>query len=208
MEIFKDFMSSLEESLHLKSIETKDSLEKQNKDYLIKKVLYLQEELKKNEGLANSIKGAIVEGFNVLTANSNEKTFSNNSMTLATSAYVDKGFYNINESVSMLKTDFNDFKQKIKRIDEYNKKVEDFNKINFVYDLKENIPTYNIYEDVEEDVLQSFEDKMKKAYNNQYYYNKGYNDCLRSCKYLSRKELKKQSLRDMYKNKVKYNEKI
>lgn len=196
--MFNTFMDQLEQSLHIKDIESKDSLEKQNKEYLIKKILYLQEQVKNNKELGKAIKEAVTESIYALTGNENTVSIqANGKLSFATTESMNKGFYTINESIDSIRNNFSEFKEKIKKIDDYNKKVDDFKKWNIIYDINRDIPKYNIYDEVEDSTLQKHIDEMNEIYNNQYYYDKGYNDCVRQCKRLAQRKLKSVSFRSI-----------
>ena len=61
---FDDVLDSVKEEQRLNTTQLTDELMKESKEYLIKKILKLQEKLKTNKELSESISNAIADGFN------------------------------------------------------------------------------------------------------------------------------------------------
>ena len=74
---FDDILKNFEDEAALDTFETEDDLKVKNKEYLVRKILKLQEKLTSNKDLSKSISDAIADGF--------DKAIRGNTSTITTS---------------------------------------------------------------------------------------------------------------------------
>lgn len=202
---FDDILKNFEDEAALDTFETEDDLKAKNKDYLVRKILRLQEKLTSNKDLTKSISDAIADGF--------DKAIRGNTSTISTSgnanirlATVDdcKSFYTYAEnSVHGLKQEFDEYRDGLERVYELNEHLAEFRRLN-IYEkyISSVIPTkpYNYNCVISEETDKKVRDAIIDARQRQYDYDTGWNDCLRTCRCKKVKNVKERNMYEKVQN--------
>ena len=196
---FDDVLDSVKEEQRLNSTQLTDELMKESKEYLVKKVLKLQEKLKTNKELSESISNAIADGFNkAIKGDTNTITTSSNAnIRLATMDDFNLVHTYAENSVQDLKQAFDEYRDGLERVYELNEHLAEFRRLN-IYEkyISSVIPekSYNYNCVISEETDKKIRDAIIDAKQRQYDYDTGWNDCLRTCRCKKVKNVKKRSM--------------
>lgn len=196
---FDDVLDSVKEEQRLNSTQLTDELMKESKEYLVKKVLKLQEKLKTNKELSESISNAIADGFNkaIKGDTSTITTSSNANIRLATMDDFNLVHTYAENSVQGLKQVFDEYRDGLERVYELNEHLAEFRRLN-IYEkyISSVIPekSYNYNCVISEETDKKVRDAIIDAKQRQYDYDTGWNDCLRTCRCKKVKNVKKRNM--------------
>jgi hypothetical protein len=202
---FDNLMDELSEASRLESLQLTDELMKESKEYLIKKILKLQEKLTANKDLSKSISDAIADGFDkAIRGNTSTITTSGNAnIRLATADDFKVVHAYTESSVQNLKQEFDDYRDGLERVYELNEHLAEFRRLN-IYEkyISSVIPTkpYNYNCVISEETDQKVRDAIIDARQRQYDYDTGWNDCLRTCRCKKVKNVKERNMYEKVQN--------
>lgn len=202
---FDNLMDELSEANRLESVQLTDELMKESKEYLIKKILKLQEKLKTNKEFNESISNAIADGFNkVIKGDTSTITTSGNAnIRLATIDDFNLVHTYAESSVQSLKQEFDDYRDGLERVYELNQCLADFRCLNIYekyisYEIPEKPYNYNCV--ISEETDKKVRDAIIDAKQRQYDYDTGWNDCLRTCRCKKVKNVKERNMYEKVQN--------
>ena len=196
---FDDVLDSVKEEQRLNTTQLTDELMKESKEYLIKKILKLQEKLKTNKELSESISNAIADGFNkaIKGDTSTITTSSNANIRLATMDDFKIVHTYAENSAQGLKQEFDEYRDGLERVYELNEHLAEFRRLN-IYEkyISSVIPEkpYNYNCAISEETDKKVRDAIIDAKKRQYDYDTGWNDCLRTCRCKKVKNVKERSM--------------
>lgn len=202
---FDDILKNFEDEAALDTFETEDDLKVKNKEYLVRKILKLQEKLTSNKDLSKSISDAIADGFDkAIRGNTSTITTSGNANIRLATADDFKSVYTYAESsVQSLKQEFDDYRDGLERVYELNQYLADFRSLN-IYEkyISSVIPTkpYNYNCVISEETDTKVRDAIIDAKQRQYDYDTGWNDCLRTCRCKKVKNVKERNMYEKIQN--------
>ena len=202
---FDDILKNFEDEAALDTFETEDNLKVKNKEYLVRKVLRLQEKLTSNKDLAKSISDAIADGFDkAIKGNTSTITTSGNAnIRLATMDDFKSVYTYAESSVQDLKQEFDDYRDGLERVYELNEHLAEFRRLN-IYEkyISSVIPTkpYNYNCVISEETDKKVRDAIIEARQRQYDYDTGWNDCLRTCRRIKPKKVKERNMYEKVQN--------
>ena len=196
---FDDVLDSVKEEQRLNTTQLTDELMKESKEYLIKKILKLQEKLKTNKELSESISNAIADGFNkaIKGDTSTITTSDNANIRLATMNDFNLVHTYAENSVQGLKQAFDEYRDGLERVYELNEHLAEFRRLN-IYEkyISSVIPekSYNYNCVISEETDKKIRDAIIDAKQRQYDYDTGWNDCLRTCRCKKVKNVKERNM--------------
>ena len=196
---FDDVLDSAKEEQRLNTTQLTDELMKESKEYLIKKILKLQEKLKTNKELSESISNAIADGFNkaIKGDTSTITTSDNANIRLATMDDFNLVHTYAENSVQGLKQEFDEYRDGLERVYELNEYLAEFRRLN-IYEkyISSVIPEkpYNYNCVISEETDKKVRDAIIDARQRQYDYDTGWNDCLRTCRCKKVKNVKERNM--------------
>lgn len=196
---FDDILKNFEDEAVLDTFETEDDLKAKNKDYLVRKVLRLQEKLTANKDLSKSISDAIADGFNkAIKGDTSTITLSGNAdIKLATMDDFKSVYTYAESSVQSLKQEFDEYRDGLERVYELNEHLANFRRLNICEQyidsvIPEKLYNYNCV--ISEETDKKVRDAIIEARQRQYDYDTGWNDCLRTCRCKKAKNVKERNM--------------
>jgi hypothetical protein len=196
---FDDVLDKVKEEQRLDSEQTPSDLLKESKEFLVEKIIRLQDKLKGNKELSKSISDAIADGFDkVIKGNTSTITTSGNANIRLATADDFKSVYTYAESsVQNLRQEFDDYRDGLERVYELNEHLAEFRRLN-IYEkyISSVIPTkpYNYNCVISEETDKKVRDAIIDARQRQYDYDTGWNDCLRTCRCKKVKNVKERNM--------------
>ena len=192
-------LDKVKEEQRLDSEQTSSDLLKESKEFLVEKIIRLQDKLKGNKELSKSISNAIADGFNkaIKGDTSTITTSSNANIRLATMDDFKIVHTYAENSIQGLKQEFDEYRDGLERVYELNEYLAEFRRLN-IYEkyISSVIPEkpYNYNCVISEETDKKVRDAIIDAKQRQYDYDTGWNDCLRTCRCKKVKNVKERNM--------------
>ena len=192
-------LDKVKEEQRLDSEQTSSDLLKESKEFLVEKIIRLQDKLKDNKELSKSISNAIADGFNkaIKGDTSTITTSGNANIRLATMDDFNLVHTYTENSVQCLKQEFDEYRDGLERVYELNEYLAEFRRLN-IYEkyISSVIPEkpYNYNCVISEETDKKVRDAIIDAKQRQYDYDTGWNDCLRTCRCKKVKNVKERNM--------------
>lgn len=198
-------LDKVKEEQRLDSEQTRSDLLKESKEFLVEKIIRLQDKLKGNKELSKSISDAIADGFDkAIRGNTSTITTSGNAnIRLATTDDFKSVYTYAESSVQGLKQEFDEYREGLERVYELNQCLTDFRTLNICekyisYEIPEKPYNYNCV--ISEETDKKVRDAIIDAKQRQYDYDTGWNDCLRTCRCKKVKNVKERNMYEKVQN--------